>query len=117
HLQMTDTDINIESIAKVQRSKLFPCSLKVDELDIDSKYTRGKKKNPPRWMNSYIVFRRALGLLLKGIKMDGKQLTLLARQMWNESNKYEKEEYKNISLELRKRHRKRYPEFKYGAKR
>ena len=103
------SDADRQSIEKLPRNLLFPCSSKIADLEMPKKHTA------PREMNSFIIFRRHLAQVAKDVNSsdDGKNLSRFASYIWNGASANEKQGYVDIADELKRRHYERYPDYTY----
>ncbi|CAG8494486.1 590_t:CDS:1 [Racocetra persica] len=91
-------------IAKLNRQDLFPPKFGINEIEKPEYNPDGTLKEK-RWMNSFMVFRRVLGLFYKDSNtvFNGTELSQLAQLIWHGASVDEKKIYTGISANLKKR--------------
>jgi hypothetical protein len=96
-------------IQKLDKMLLLPCPRTANELEMPD------KEDAPREMNSFIVFRRQLAHVAKMQKSsdDGRVISSAASFIWHGSSLDERQSYKQIAEELKRRHRQKYPNYTY----
>ncbi|CAG8474990.1 8826_t:CDS:1 [Gigaspora margarita] len=99
-------------ISKLNREDLFPPQFSIDEIE-PVRYNLDGTPKDKRWMNSFMCFRRVLGLYYKRFKIvfNGTELSQLARWIWYGASDDERNIYKQISVELRERHYELLPNY------
>ncbi|RIB22612.1 hypothetical protein C2G38_2173532 [Gigaspora rosea] len=99
-------------ISKLNRGDLFPPKFSIDEIE-PVRYNPDGSPKDKRWMNSFMCFRRVLGLYYKRFRIvfNGTELSQLARWIWYGASEEEREIYKQISVELRERHYELIPNY------
>ncbi|CAG8467422.1 17276_t:CDS:1 [Racocetra fulgida] len=99
-------------IAKLNRQDLFPPKFGINEIEKPEYNPDGTLKEK-RWMNSFMCFRRVLGLFFKDSNtvFNGTELSQLAQLIWHGASVDEKKIFSEISLDLKTRTYDQNPNF------